>query len=154
MIHLPDAHATEVLGSRLAGALKTRDQGLVIALEGELGAGKTTLARATITALGYGGVVVSPTYTLLESYPVAGRHLHHLDLYRLADAEELEFIGLRELNPDRDWLMVEWPERGRGHLPDVDLTLVLRYAGAARECLLRPQSEVGRAFVRALQLER
>lgn len=145
MIHLPDAQATQALGGRLAQALLRRDGGLVITLAGELGAGKTALARSIVLALGYAGVVVSPTYTLLESYAVAGRHVHHLDLYRLADPEELEFVGLRELDAARDWFLVEWPEHGAGHLLPVDLHIVLQHAGAARNVALQPVSSAGRA---------
>lgn len=151
MIPLPNAAATDAFGERLAVALAALNSGLVIAFEGELGAGKTALTRATLHALGYDGIVVSPTYTLLESYAVADRHLHHLDLYRLADPEELEFIGLRELEVSRDWFMVEWPDRGGGHLPIVDLQLVLRYAGDGREVRLQPRTEAGTAFVTALE---
>lgn len=151
MIHLADAAATAAFGERLAAALQALDRGLVIALDGELGAGKTTLARAVIKALGYGGIVVSPTYTLLESYAVAGRYLHHLDLYRLADPEELEFIGLRELDASHDWFMIEWPGQGFGHLPTVDLNLALTYAGAARQAFLESQTEAGGMFLRVLK---
>lgn len=154
MIPLPDAAATDVFGARLASTLQALDRGLMIGLEGELGAGKTALARATLIALGHTGVVVSPTYTLLESYAVAGRWLHHLDLYRLADPEELEFIGLRELDAQRDWFMIEWPVRGAGHLPALDLNLVLRYAGSGRQAQLQPQSVAGSAFIRALPIQR
>ena len=150
MMHLPDARATAALGRRLAQALLTRDDGLTITLHGELGAGKTALARATITALGHAGVIVSPTYTLLESYAVAGRHIHHLDLYRLADPEELEFIGLRDLDARRDWVMIEWPQQGVGHLPAVDLQIVLVYAGTARNAELRATSAAGSAVVEML----
>lgn len=150
MIHLPHAQATEQFGRRLAQALKGRDHGLVVTLEGELGAGKTALARATITALGHKGVVVSPTYTLLESYAVAGRHLHHLDLYRLADPEELEFVGLRDLDGTQDWFLVEWPDHGVGYLPAVDLRVILRHAGAAREVRLQAVSAAGGAVARRL----
>lgn len=150
MTYLADTAATEAFGARLADALREQAGGLVLSLEGELGAGKTTLTRALIAALGYTDVVVSPTYTLLESYAVADRHLHHLDLYRLADPEELEFIGLRELDMQRDWFMIEWPQRGRGHLPAIDVELMLRYAERAREVALRPQTRAGTAFVQAI----
>lgn len=150
MMHLPNAKATAELGMQLAQSLLTWDRGLVMTLHGELGAGKTALARATITALGYSGVVVSPTYTLLESYAVAGRHLHHLDLYRLADPEELEFIGLRELDAARDWFMIEWPQQGVGHLLPVDVQIVLQHAGAARNAELLPLTAAGSAVVEIL----
>lgn len=152
MMHLADADATQAFGARLAYALKTLDRGLVIALEGELGAGKTALARATINALGHTGIVVSPTYTLLESYAVAGRRLHHLDLYRLVDPEELKFIGLRELDVARDWFMIEWPQQGVGHLPTIDVTLSLDYAGSARSARLLTQTRAGDALQRLVEV--
>jgi len=151
---LPNTAATQAFGARLALALQELDQGLTIALAGELGAGKTTLARATITALGHDGPVVSPTYTLLESYPVAGRNLHHLDLYRLNDPQELEFIGLRELAAQTDWFMIEWPERGAGHLPALDVTIELAYVHGARSVAAHAESSRGSAFACMLQLER
>ena len=150
MIHLPDAQATAKLGAQLAQSLLTWDRGLVMALHGELGAGKTALARATVVALGYTGVIVSPTYMLLESYAVAGRRLHHLDLYRLADPEELEFVGLRDLDAARDWFMIEWPQQGTGHLPAVDVQIALQHAGAARNAELLPLSAAGSAVVESL----
>lgn len=150
MIHLPNAQATAKLGAQIAQALLTWDRGLVMALHGELGAGKTALARATVIALGYTGVVVSPTYTLLETYAVAGRHLHHLDLYRLVDPGELEFVGLRDLDVGRDWFLIEWPQQGAGHLPAVDIQIVLHHAGTARNAELLPLSATGSAVVQTL----
>lgn len=135
-LHLPDAGATERLGRALAAALRAAPGGAAIGLEGELGAGKTTLARALIRALGHEGPVVSPTYTLLEPYPVAGRMLYHLDLYRLADPGELEYLGVRDWDPARDWLLVEWPEQGAGYLPPLALEVRLGYAGHARRATL------------------
>lgn len=146
MTYLADAQATQAFGARLAHALQTHARGLVMALEGELGAGKTALARATIMALGHDGVVVSPTYTLLESYAVGGRQMHHLDLYRLADPEELEFVGLRELDAQHDWFMIEWPERGVGHVPRIDVSVTLAYAGSARTVALQAHTAAGTAF--------
>lgn len=153
MIHLHNERATRALGARLADGLRAQDGGMVIALEGELGAGKTALARATITALGHAGVVVSPSYTLLEPYDVAGRRLHHIDLYRLADPGELETIGLRDIELRHDWVLIEWADNGRGFLPPVDLTIVLAYAGDAREARLSPNSSAGRTLVQALELK-
>ncbi len=151
-IHLADERATRRLGARLARGLDALDRGLVIALEGELGAGKTALARAVITTLGHSGAVVSPSYTLIEPYEVAGRRLHHLDLYRLSDPEELEYIGLREVDTERDWVLIEWAENGRGFLPAIDLTIALTYAGRARNARLIANTATGKALVGALDL--
>ena len=123
---LADEAATSALGAALAHALPRQPTAaLVLALEGELGAGKTTLARGLLRALGAQGAVKSPSYTLVEPYELPPWQVLHLDLYRVADAGELELLGLREsLQPGSLWL-VEWPERGAGHLPPADLRLRL-----------------------------
>ena len=117
---------TEACGARLARALPTRvPQMLQIHLHGDLGAGKTTLARGFLQALGYSDVVRSPTYTLVEAYALGAVTVVHTDLYRLRDPDELEALGLRDLAvADHVWL-VEWPERAGAWLPaaDIDITL-------------------------------
>ena len=90
---------------------------LIVYLKGDLGAGKTTLVRGFLRGLGYKGTVKSPTYTLIEPYRIAGKSICHLDLYRLADAEELEYLGVRDLLQEETVLLIEWPERGEGVLP-------------------------------------
>jgi tRNA threonylcarbamoyladenosine biosynthesis protein TsaE len=140
----------EAFGSRLAQAAR---QGGVIFLQGELGAGKTTLVRGFVRALGYAGRVKSPTYTLLESYRLEGTNLYHLDLYRLADAEELEWIGIRDLLEDADLCLVEWPERGLGVLPSPDLEIQIEYQGVGRVLELLPSSDRGRDIVRQLKTQ-
>lgn len=137
-LELPDADATEALGARLAQAL---DGGLVIHLNGELGAGKTCLVRGLLRALGHGGKVKSPTYTLVEPYEIGTRHIFHFDLYRLADAEELEFMGIRDFLEPSALLLIEWPQRGAGVLPAPDLDCTLEYAGHGRHATLRACSE-------------
>ena len=107
--------------------------GATIHLHGDLGAGKTTFARALLQALGVGERVKSPTYSLIESYRVVELGIHHLDLYRIADVEELEWLGLPDLLEGRSLLLVEWPERGAGALPVPDLTLSLEHAGEHRD---------------------
>lgn len=131
---LPDASATTALAGALAGVL---DSGLVLYLHGPLGAGKTSFARALLTAMGVGERVKSPTYTLLESYTAAGRPAWHLDLYRIADPGELEWLGLDALIDPAALILVEWAERGIGALPAADLALYLDYAGAGRSASLR-----------------
>lgn len=113
---------TEACGAALARAVTGP---CVIALEGPLGAGKTTFVRGFLRARGYTGPVRSPTYTLVETYPLTAGPVHHLDLYRLADPEELEYLGVRDLaTGDAIWL-IEWPERGRGFLPPFDRHIVI-----------------------------
>lgn len=142
--YLDSAIATEALGAQLAKALPP---GCVIYLRGELGAGKTTLVRGLLQALGHRGSVKSPTYTLVEPYQVADRRLFHWDLYRLADPEELEFLGLREQIDGEAILLIEWPERGSGELPAADLAITLDYSGEGRSCRLEAYSAIGQAVV-------
>lgn len=144
---LSDAAATEALGARLAQTLPER---AVVHLHGDLGAGKSTLARALLRALGVTGTIRSPTYTLVEQYALpAGGLALHLDLYRIGNPGELEFLGLDPAEA-RLWL-VEWPERGQGALPPADLDIELAVDGDGRRCALRPQTSVGRAWAQALR---
>ncbi|MCK8516117.1 tRNA (adenosine(37)-N6)-threonylcarbamoyltransferase complex ATPase subunit type 1 TsaE [Methylonatrum kenyense] len=121
---LPDPAATERLGADLARALGQRP--IVIHLQGDLGAGKTTLARGLLRALDHAGPVRSPTYTLMEPYSLGCRRVLHLDLYRMADPEELEYLGLREEVGKANLILVEWPEQGGELLPAADLLVALR----------------------------
>ena len=134
-LHLPDAGATEALGARLARAVASR-AGLLVYLRGDLGAGKTTLVRGWLRALGVSGSIRSPTYTLVEPYEAGGHSILHLDLYRLNDPSELEQLGLADLPPDRSWWLVEWPERGGGLLPPPDLDIELLPAGEGAQSRL------------------
>lgn len=140
--------ATETLGAGLARTLA--DAGAVIYLEGQLGAGKTTLVRGLLRGLGYAGRVKSPTYTLVEPYEINGRQVFHLDLYRLGRPEELEFLGVRELDVPGQIVLIEWPERGIGLLPTADLQLRLDFAGEGRVADLRGRTSCGAAMLEAL----
>jgi len=135
------------LGGRLARACPAA---AVIYLHGQLGAGKTTLARGFLRARGYGGAVKSPTYTLIEPYEVGDRRVYHLDLYRVEDAAELAYLGLRELYEGKAVMLVEWPERGGTYLPPPDLVMEIEYATAGRQLLLVPHSAIGEALISAL----
>lgn len=123
-ISLPCEDDTLALGAQLAGAVPaTSNHALCVTLSGELGAGKTTLVRGFLRALGVEGSVRSPSYALLETYELAARRVLHLDLYRLRDPEEVTVLGLRDYDqPDAIWL-VEWPERAADRLPLADLAL-------------------------------
>jgi tRNA threonylcarbamoyladenosine biosynthesis protein TsaE len=146
-VFLADAPAQEAFGQQLAGCLQGP---LIVYLGGELGAGKTTLARGVLRGLGYADKVRSPTYTLVEPYPLAQAMLYHIDLYRLSDAEELEWLGLRDLLEESAILLVEWPERGGGVLPPADLAVRIRAAGAGRELYIVAGSERGRQILDCL----
>jgi tRNA threonylcarbamoyladenosine biosynthesis protein TsaE len=139
---LASAEAQRAFGKRLAGALSAP---CVIYLDGELGTGKTTLARGILSGLGHQGAVRSPTYTLIEPYELAGVRVHHLDLYRLGDPEELDYLGLRDLIGEDALWIVEWPGRGAGILPPADLLIQIGYRDAGRSLCLTPLTAVGAA---------
>ena len=139
ILDLPDAEATEALGARLAQSIIPG----IIYLQGDLGAGKTTFARGLLRGLGHEGRVRSPTYTLVEPYLFDSGVVYHLDLYRLADPEELEWLGLRDMLAERALLLVEWPERGAGVLPAADLVISLEYSGGGRRVTLDATSATG-----------
>lgn len=127
-MELADAAATEALGAKLAGALRCG----VIYLSGDLGAGKTTLARGLLRALGVTGTIRSPTYTLMEIYDTPERVVLHMDLYRLQSPLELHQLGLMDYPPERTLWLVEWPERAAELLPPADLHLHLQMQGNGR----------------------
>lgn len=141
---LKDSAATEAAGAALATSLSDGDH--IIFLYGDLGAGKTTLVRGLLRALGHAGRVPSPTYTLVEPYEVGPLHLKHLDLYRIADPEEVEFLGVREL---AGTVLIEWPEKGGHFLPESDLDCRLAPEGAGRRLEAEGRTEAGRALATA-----
>ena len=145
-LELPLPADTDALGATLARALPA--QPVVAYLRGDLGAGKSSLARALLRELGVEGAIRSPTYTLVERYPLAGGDAAHLDLYRIAAPGELEFLGLDELREARLWL-VEWPERGGAALPPADLDIELSVLEGGRLAELRESSEKGRSWLAA-----
>jgi tRNA threonylcarbamoyladenosine biosynthesis protein TsaE len=147
-IDLPGETDTQVLGGRIAPLLVP---GMVVFLRGDLGAGKTFLARAMLRALGYAGKVKSPTYTLVELYAVSRLHLYHFDFYRFNDPREWTDAGMRDLFGADNVCLVEWPEKAAGLLPAADLTLHLHIAGAGRRADITAESELGRACIQALQ---
>jgi tRNA threonylcarbamoyladenosine biosynthesis protein TsaE len=136
---LPDEAATRALGERLAWAIVPP---FVLHLRGELGAGKTTLARALVQARAPGTRVKSPTYTLVERYDWPDANVAHLDLYRIADPHELEYLGLRELSA-QGVLLIEWPERGGAATPTADLVVTLSHHEAARAALIEACTPAG-----------
>ena len=145
---LPDAESQTAFGERLAAQLPTH---LVIYLHGDLGTGKTTLARGILRGLGHQGAARSPTYTLIEPYEIGARRVYHLDLYRLADPEELEYLGLRDLLAEDALWLIEWPERGAELLPPPDLTITIEYFREGRRLTLSTAGEKALSLVAALQ---
>ncbi|MGD8839230.1 MAG: tRNA (adenosine(37)-N6)-threonylcarbamoyltransferase complex ATPase subunit type 1 TsaE [Gammaproteobacteria bacterium] len=139
-----DEKQMRALGARLIAAC---DHGGVIALEGELGTGKTTLVRGALEAEGVSGGVRSPTYTLVEYYPLERFSVAHFDLYRLADAEELEYLGFRDYLNRETLCLIEWPQRAAGYLQGVDLVIEIEYDPAGRRVTLSPQTRWGREVV-------
>lgn len=137
----------EQLGAELAGCSPAA---LIVYLNGDLGAGKTTLARGFLRGLGYAGSVKSPTYTLMEPYRIGGKSICHLDLYRLADAEELEYLGVRDLLQEPTILLIEWPERGRGVLPAADLAVQIDHREHGRGIEIRSESDAGKPVIECL----
>jgi tRNA threonylcarbamoyladenosine biosynthesis protein TsaE len=138
------------LGARLASTLTG---GMIVFLEGELGMGKTTLARGVVQALGHTGTVKSPTYTLVEPYELAALSVFHFDLYRLGDAEELEFMGIRDYFGPHSIALVEWSQRGEGFLPPPDLVVTIEQQGAGRTLIFEAHSERGVKCLRCLSEE-
>jgi tRNA threonylcarbamoyladenosine biosynthesis protein TsaE len=149
-VALADEAATEALGAALARALPDEAGGLLLSLRGELGTGKTTLVRAMLRELGHVGAVPSPTYTLVEPYELGKNIIYHVDLYRIADAGELEFLGWSEL---RDGLVVvEWPERAAELTAAADVAVELDYDGRGRRARLVGNSIRGAAWLAAAEL--
>ena len=127
-------------GRRLAEA----SQGWgVFYLEGDLGAGKTTLSRGIVRGFGHEGAVKSPTYTLVEPYELGDRNIYHFDLYRLGTPEELDFLGVREYFGPHALCLVEWPIRGKGFLPGADIIIRIAYHPDSRVIEVEPISEHG-----------
>jgi tRNA threonylcarbamoyladenosine biosynthesis protein TsaE len=124
---------------------------LVIWLEGDLGAGKTTFARSLIHALGYPGRVKSPTYGILEHYQLDSLQVLHMDLYRIGDPGELEFLGIEDLLDERTILLVEWPDRGGHWLPKPDFIFRFAYAGEGRDLHWTACTQPAQAFASTLQ---
>jgi tRNA threonylcarbamoyladenosine biosynthesis protein TsaE len=147
-LQLRDAGATSSLAARLRAVLPDDLAGWTLLLEGELGAGKSTFARALIHAMGHDGAVPSPTYTLVEPYHLPAVTIYHIDLYRVSDDEELRFLGWTDL--EDGFRLVEWPERVPGLAATADLLLHLDYADHGRRAELRALSARAKGLVSLL----
>ena len=142
---LADETQQAALAKKVASQL---DSSFLMLLKGDLGAGKTTFARAFIQASGFDGVVKSPTYTLVEPYPISHHRMcYHFDLYRLADPEELEFTGARDYFNDTDVCLVEWPEKAEGYLPIADWVCEFSYLDQGRGLLVKALTDKGKKLM-------
>jgi len=145
---LADEAATVRLANELAAGLGSNRSGWMVLLQGELGAGKSTLARAMLKRFGHEGTVPSPTYTLVEPYELADGAVFHIDLYRINGLEELEYLGWNDL---RDGLiLLEWPERAPEVFGQADIHVHLAYAGEAREARIEALSARAQELVAAI----
>jgi tRNA threonylcarbamoyladenosine biosynthesis protein TsaE len=135
---------TEAAGALLARAIQSvTPEKVCICLEGDLGAGKTTFARGFLRGFGHTGRVPSPTYTLVEPYDVGAYRIYHLDLYRLHDGAELEYLGISEMTDSGNILLIEWPSRAADALPTKDLEVILKVSSDGRALTLRDHSPIG-----------
>jgi tRNA threonylcarbamoyladenosine biosynthesis protein TsaE len=148
---LADEEATISVGTAIANAVKiTLKKGIVVFLNGDLGAGKTTLTRGFVRGMGHAGNVKSPTYTIVEPYELADWRVYHFDLYRLSDPEELEYMGIRDYFEDNCCCFIEWPEKGQGILTQPDMIINLTYVDEQRTISLESITEKGSRLIAAL----
>ena len=145
--HLADESATIALAHRLSAQLKP---GMVIYLHGDLGAGKTTLVRGVLNALGYSGRVKSPTYTLVEPYHIAGLDLRHFDLYRLHDEKEWESAGFRDEFDGHNIFFIEWPEKAQRLIPQADVKIDFEILAQGRKVEIHANTSTGRECLKQL----
>jgi tRNA threonylcarbamoyladenosine biosynthesis protein TsaE len=155
---LADEDATARLGQALARAVQgaapaIARQGLVVALSGDLGAGKTSVVRAMLRTLGVTGTVRSPTFTLVEPYVVSSLNFYHFDFYRLVDPEEFSSAGFRDMFGPASVCLVEWPDRAAGSLPAADLRIALRVADLGRQATVMAATELGDACLQRIAIE-
>lgn len=145
---LADELATIALGKQLANIVKAElKQGIIVYLNGDLGAGKTTLTRGFVQGMGHVGNVKSPTYTLVEPYDLQDWQVYHFDLYRLADAEELEYMGIRDYFNSNCCSFIEWPEKGEGMLAEPDMVIDLAYHDEQRQVSLQAKTALGERVI-------
>jgi len=155
---LADEGATARLGRALARAVEDAAPaiaraGLVVALSGDLGAGKTSVVRAMLRALGVSGTVRSPTFTLVEPYVVSSLNFYHFDFYRLASPEEFSLAGFRDMFGPASVCLIEWPDKAAGQLPAADLRISLRVADRGRQASLAAATELGAACLQRIATE-
>lgn len=148
---LVDEEATIAMGNQLAEQVQNQlKKGIVAYLNGDLGAGKTTLTRGFVQGMGHTGKVKSPTYTLVEPYELAPWQVYHFDLYRLADPEELEFIGIRDYFKENCCSFIEWPEKGLGLLANADISINMVYDEEQRVIIIQAHTPLGEQLLAAI----
>lgn len=150
--YIADENSMCQFGAKLVQAICNiqNNETVVLYLNGELGAGKTTLSRGIIQSLGHQGNVKSPTYTLVEEYHLPQKQVYHFDLYRLSDPEELEFIGIRDYFKANSLCLIEWAEKGQGLLAEADLLINIEYADFARNIQLVATTQLGEKILQNL----
>ncbi|OOF78834.1 tRNA (adenosine(37)-N6)-threonylcarbamoyltransferase complex ATPase subunit type 1 TsaE [Rodentibacter caecimuris] len=150
--YIPDESTMLRFGKKLAETILKchTERAVILYFNGDLGAGKTTLTRGMVQGLGFQGNVKSPTYTLVEEYNIAGKMIYHFDLYRLADPEELEFMGIRDYFAKDSICLIEWAEKGDGILPPADLLVNIDYYDDARNITLIAQNALGEQIIQQL----
>jgi tRNA threonylcarbamoyladenosine biosynthesis protein TsaE len=163
-VFLADESATLAAGKNLAAALvheqhlqEKQHQRWIIYLQGKLGAGKTTLSRGILQALGHQGSIKSPTYTLVEPYELmhgelVNKNIYHFDLYRLKDPQELEYMGAQEYFDQGFLCLVEWPEQGEGFLPPADVTITLSTEQEGRRMIISASGSKGEQLLKTFSL--
>ena len=150
-ILLEDEQKMQVFGEKIAQVIGQINAPLLILLNGDLGAGKTTLSRGILNGLGHRGSVKSPTYTLVEPYDLAIGKVFHFDLYRLVDPEELYDIGFNDYLTESQLCMIEWPDKGGSLLPKADMSLQINSNGTGRQVILTAQTSLGSQCVNELR---
>ena len=150
-VYLPDEAATESLAGEIVDALPEDISGWIVLLQGDLGAGKSTLARGMIRAFGYEDSVPSPTYTLIEPYEIQDNLIYHVDLYRISSLDELQYLGWKDL--EYGLCIIEWPERVPGLSARADIIVSLGYEVAARVAEIRSLSDRGADIIVRLNLK-
>lgn len=144
-VHLVNEESQLAIAGKIAHHIKSQDlAGIVIFLFGDLGTGKTTFVRGFLRAMGYQGVVKSPTYTLVEPYKLDHQMIYHFDLYRLGEPEELEYAGGRDYFDGQSICLIEWPQQAEGYLPEADLEINLSYADEGRNMVISASTLSGK----------
>lgn len=146
--HAADSRSPEDTAALAARLAAVCPQGMTVHLHGDLGAGKSTFARAFLQALGVRGAIKSPTYTLIESYALAdGLDAVHMDLYRIAAPDEVDYLSLDDYEGRSRVMLIEWPDRGEGHIPPADLRIEITGEGGTRRIRLETRSAAGDAWL-------